>query len=68
MFTGTLQLQVLLYYIKLSLMFYILINGTGNWSTDGCTTEEANDLNSIMCHCNHLTNFALLVVINKSCI
>ena len=43
----------------------LLLDGTGNWSTDGCTTEEANDLNSIICYCNHLTNFALLVVINK---
>ena len=36
------------------------IEGRGNWSTDGCTVEAANS--SVTCQCNHLTNFAVLVV------
>ncbi|XP_019853255.1 PREDICTED: adhesion G-protein coupled receptor G2-like [Amphimedon queenslandica] len=38
--------------------------GRGNWSTDGCTVEAANS--SVTCHCNHLTNFAILVSFNSS--
>ncbi|XP_003391736.2 PREDICTED: adhesion G-protein coupled receptor G2-like [Amphimedon queenslandica] len=37
--------------------------GGGNWSTDGCTVEAANS--SVTCHCNHLTNFAILVDISR---
>ena len=45
----------------------ICLGGNGNWSTDGCNTSvNINDsLSSITCHCDHLTNFACLVV---SCI
>ena len=42
-------------------MFYA--DGKGNWSTDGCTTlVDSNDFSQATCHCDHLTNFALLVV------
>ena len=38
-------------------------DGKGNWSIDGCTTlVDPNDFSQATCHCDHLTNFALLVV------
>ena len=44
----------------------------GNWSTDGCVQINANssNLTYVTCHCDHLTNFAFLVVSNRlvSCI
>ena len=33
-----------------------------DWTTEGCTTRESSDQDVILCSCNHLTNFALLVV------
>lgn len=35
--------------------------GTLNWTTSGCSKAIAED-GIIICHCNHLTNFAVLVV------
>ena len=32
-----------------------------DWITEGCTTIVGED-RAIMCKCNHLTNFAILVV------
>ena len=33
------------------------------WTTDGCVTDLAEVNESVVtCHCNHLTNFAILVV------
>ena len=31
------------------------------WTTEGCETAEVNG-DAVTCHCNHLTNFAILVV------
>ena len=44
----------------------LYLGGRGNWSTDGCNTtvNATSDLTFIICHCNHLTNFACLVVSN----
>ena len=33
-----------------------------DWITDGCTTLVGED-GIVTCNCNHLTNFAVLVVI-----
>ena len=43
--------------------FLNFIDGRGNWSIDGCTTTVDPDTNdTVTCSCNHLTNFACLVV------
>ena len=35
--------------------------GEGNWTTEGCETIGLVD-GVVTCQCNHLTNFAILVV------
>ncbi|XP_059719151.1 adhesion G-protein coupled receptor D1 isoform X2 [Haemorhous mexicanus] len=35
-------------------------NGSGVWSDEGCV-RQSGDLNSSVCLCNHLTNFAILM-------
>ncbi|XP_030089073.2 adhesion G-protein coupled receptor D1 isoform X1 [Serinus canaria] len=35
-------------------------NGSGVWSDEGCV-RQGGDLNSSVCLCNHLTNFAILM-------
>ena len=32
-----------------------------NWTTQGCMTTTGSD-GVVFCHCNHLTNFAVIVV------
>ena len=39
----------------------MFIDGNGNWSTDGCKLVSYSN-NFVTCHCDHLTNFACLVV------
>ncbi|XP_038052047.1 uncharacterized protein LOC119724848 [Patiria miniata] len=39
---------------------FSLDNGTGDWSSDGCTYAGFKD-GRIICHCYHLTNFAVLM-------
>ncbi|XP_071797500.1 adhesion G-protein coupled receptor G6-like [Asterias amurensis] len=37
-------------------------NSAGNWSTEGCSlTEDDGTSEATVCHCNHLTNFAILI-------
>ncbi|KAJ7379075.1 hypothetical protein OS493_018872 [Desmophyllum pertusum] len=37
-------------------------NSTGHWSTDGCYKDEKlSDDKATVCHCNHLTHFAVLM-------
>ncbi|XP_028418860.1 adhesion G protein-coupled receptor E1-like [Dendronephthya gigantea] len=36
----------------------------GNWSHEGCSFQRILDDNRILCHCNHFTNFAMLMDIN----
>ncbi|XP_052808210.1 adhesion G protein-coupled receptor L3-like [Mya arenaria] len=37
-------------------------SGKGLWSTDGCSLEQFNkESGTVSCHCNHLTNFAVLM-------
>ena len=60
-FIGILLQQVDNYYYSIN--FLNFIDGRGNWSIDGCTTTVDPDTNDIVtCSCNHLTNFACLVV------
>ena len=35
---------------------------TGNWSQEGCIFERVLSNGRILCNCNHLTNFAMLMV------
>ena len=40
-----------------------LLDGNGDWNTDGCTLTTFNESTNVVgCQCNHLTNFACLVV------
>ena len=36
-------------------------NGLGDWSGDGCKLNTTSD-KRVLCHCDHLTSFAVLVV------
>ena len=38
-----------------------IIGEVGNWTSEGCETEEVSE-DVVRCLCNHLTNFACLVV------
>ena len=40
------------------------LGGRGNWTTDGCELTGI-DGNVTICECNHLTNFAVLVVCKR---
>ena len=37
-------------------------DGNGNWTNSGCLTSDLSLDGVVTCSCNHLTNFALLVV------
>jgi hypothetical protein len=41
--------------------WHIFDNMTAQWSTNGCELIDITDRN-VMCHCNHLTHFAVLMV------
>ena len=49
-----------------SLIFYK--DGNGNWTNSGCSTSGPSSDGIITCSCNHLANFALLVVSTVACI
>ncbi|PIK45185.1 hypothetical protein BSL78_17944 [Apostichopus japonicus] len=36
-------------------------DGNGNWSSDGCTYQGRTRNGQILCQCDHLTNFAVLM-------
>lgn len=40
-------------------------NGRGAWKTDGCT-RVSSSTNEIVCQCNHLTNFAVLMSLDST--
>lgn len=40
-------------------------NGAGDWSEEGCKYAGATD-DSVACECDHLTNFAVLMVSTTS--
>ena len=40
-----------------------LVAGRGNWSAEGCGMRRMDNITGLItCECNHLTNFAILVV------
>ena len=44
---------------------FLLLDGNGEWSTDGCSLKAFNEsANVVDCMCDHLTNFACLVVLH----
>ncbi len=50
--------------ISLSIIIIIIRNNdsllSGRWSDNGCTTHSIED-DIVICSCNHLTNFAILL-------
>ena len=47
---------------RLMLCFHIdLSDGKGDWVSDGCINKHRN-LDTIVCECNHLSMFGVLVV------
>ena len=46
------------YPAKVTLIFKIS-GGQGDWSTEGCTLVQKQG-KELVCHCNHMTNFALI--------
>ena len=53
------------YFVNSITEFHIhsLLDGNGDWNTDGCTLTTFNESTNVVgCQCNHLTNFACLVV------
>ena len=51
---------LLSYFLTIPLIHY------AEWRTEGCVTAEVNG-SVVTCNCNHLTNFAILVVSVKMC-
>ena len=47
--------------------FFNHIAGYGNWSNIGCYVNSSND-DEVVCHCDHLTSFSILLVENMQCI
>ena len=39
-----------------------LENGHGDWSNEGCMLVATAERDRNVCHCNHLTSFAVLMV------
>ena len=43
----------------------MFVDGRGNWTERGCNlTGISEEASTVTCSCNHLTNFAILVVRN----
>ena len=49
--------------LALKITDIILLDDNGDWNTDGCNLTSFNQTTNVAsCECDHLTNFALLVV------
>ena len=48
---------------RLSICFSSTVNG--GWSEEGCSLKKSDD-NKIICVCNHLTNFAVLMQVGEN--
>ena len=58
--SGINRLMVDNNYICYNKYYAMLSGGYGDWSSEGCITSS-ND-SQIMCQCDHLTSFAILLV------
>ena len=47
--------------MHVSYLLLIFLDGKGDWVSDGCITKSRN-LDTIVCECNHLSMFGVLVV------
>lgn len=47
--------------LNISCLLLLFTDGKGNWVSDGCT-NKSRYLNTIVCECNHLSVFGVLVV------
>ena len=47
--------------IAYCLMVYNTAGGFGDWSTRGCAVVNESE-EDVICECDHLTNFAILLV------
>ncbi|XP_030834678.1 adhesion G-protein coupled receptor G6-like [Strongylocentrotus purpuratus] len=45
-------------------VFWDKIDQGGRWSSEGCRREDNPEINMIRCLCDHLTSFAVLMVLN----
>ena len=41
-----------------------LDSGFGDWSPEGCELSDTDVIDKAFCRCNHLTSFAMLMVIS----
>ena len=57
--TGSSNLSLASAYVN----FSSTVNG--NWSEEGCSLNKSDD-NKIICVCNHLTNFAVLMQVGEN--
>lgn len=57
------------WYVLLTEMIIVLFlssEGYGNWSSKGCRNVNiTNNKTEVLCESNHLTNFAILLVITS---
>ena len=57
------HITIIIITIFAHLTYILNSGGQGDWSTSGCNlTGFDNSTNIVECECNHLTNFACLVV------
>ena len=47
--------------MHVSYLLFIFPDGKGDWVSDGCINKSRN-LDTIVCECNHLSMFGVLVV------
>ena len=63
MFSGTSKQQVSLQWPELCIHLHFLLDGNGDWNASGCILTSFNPSTDVVsCECDHLTNFACLVV------
>ncbi len=41
---------------------FAALDGSGDWSTDGCEQVQIPGTDRVVCNCDHLTSFAVIVV------
>ena len=47
-------------------LYFVLLKGS--WTSDGCTITQIEQDGRVICSCDHLGNFALLVVSFLECL